>query len=135
MAESTVHTNGRSHVRMLKPRIKLWLEIEGRSVFCRGLRDMLHAVAETGSIKEAAAKVGRSYRFVWARIKEAEGSLGATLVKTSVGGKDSHRSTLTPLARDLIHDFDELRAEAFALMDKLFRERLHETLRRHAKAK
>lgn len=127
-----VHTGSKDRVRELKPHVKIWLEVDGKSVICRGLRGMLQAVDETGSIKEAAAQVGRSYRFVWARIKEAERDLGVQLVKTSIGGRDQHRSDLTPLARDLIRDFDELREQAFRIMDDLFQKRLRATLRRHA---
>lgn len=113
----------------LKPRTKIWLEVDGQSVFCRGLRDILQAVDETGSIKEGAARVGRSYRFVWARIKQAEAALGATLVKTQVGGKGTQRSELTDVARDLIGAFDELRERVFGLVDEVFQKRIRPTLR------
>jgi len=33
---------------------------------------VLQAVERTGSIKEAAAELDKSYRHVWARVKEAE---------------------------------------------------------------
>jgi molybdate transport system regulatory protein len=111
--------------------VKLWLEAGDASVLCRGLSDMLKGVEETGSIKEAAVRVDRSYRFVWSRIKDAERSMGATLVQTRVGGHGVQRSELTPLARDLIRDFDQLRQDVFELVDGVFRKRLESTLRRH----
>ena len=113
------------------PRVKLWLEASGESVFCSGLAAMLAAVDQTHSIKAAAAEVGRSYRFVWARIKKAELALGAKLVEAHVGGSGTRRSELTPLAQDLLHDFRELRSEIFHLVDDVFAKRLQATLKRH----
>lgn len=112
----------------LRFRSKIWLEVDGDSVFCHGLRDMLQAVESTGSIKAAATHVGRSYRFVWARIKQAEESLGATLVKTQVGGRGSRRSELTDVARNLVVTFDDLRQRVFELANEAFERRIKPTL-------
>lgn len=124
-----VKLNGRS--RAISPRVKFWLEADGKSVFCRGLSDMLQAVDRTHSIKAAAAEIGRSYRFVWARIKEAEAALGAKLVEARVGGSGSNRSELTPLAHDVLRDFDQVRTEVFHLIEGVFNRRLQATLKKH----
>lgn len=115
----------------VRPRVKLWLESEEESVLCGGLCQMLRAVEETGSIKHAAKQIERSYRFVWARIKEAEEALGQTLVETQVGGRGANRSELTELARDLLQEFDNLRSEVFHLVDDVFTKRLNKTLSKH----
>lgn len=131
----TTRTPVKSHPKLaVRPRVKLWLESGGESVFCRGLCDILRAVDETGSIKHAAAEVGRSYRFVWSRLKEAEEALGARLVDAHVGGRGTHRSRLTPLARDLVNEFDGLREAVFELVDNVFAQRLEATLQRHRQA-
>jgi molybdate transport system regulatory protein len=93
----------------LQPRIKIWLETEGRYAFGFGLCEMLQAVERCGSIKQAAADLGKSYRYVWGRIKAAEETIGRQLVETQVGGKDVQRSRLTPAARRLLADFLALR--------------------------
>jgi molybdate transport system regulatory protein len=126
-----VTTTRKRQTRIVKPRVKLWLEANGESVLCRGLCDMLRAVDETGSIKEAAAQVQRSYRFVWSRIKEAESAFHATLVETRVGGHGAQRSELTPLAHDLLRDFEGLCQQIYHLVDEVFGEQLKTTLRRH----
>ncbi len=92
-----------------KPRIKVWLEINGDYVFGRGICDILQAVRKAGSIKGAALQVGKSYRHVWARVKDAEEAIGEPLVTTQVGGKTARRSALTPLAEELVSDFVSLR--------------------------
>ena len=91
------------------PRVKVWLEINGDYVFGRGICDILQAVRTTGSIKEAARQVGKSYRHVWSRIKDAERAIGDALVVSQVGGATTRRSELSPLAVELVDDFVTLR--------------------------
>lgn len=48
--------------------MKVWLERDGRYAFGLGMCEILRAVDRTGSIKRAAAELGKSYRHVWGRI-------------------------------------------------------------------
>lgn len=105
---------------VLVPRVKVWLEKDGEYVFGWGLAEILTAVAQTGSIKEAAVQVGKSYRYVWNRIKEAEESLGESLVEARVGGAGVQRSEITPLARNWLECFLELRERVRALVEEEF---------------
>jgi molybdate transport repressor ModE-like protein len=89
----------------LTPRVKLWLETDGRYAFGFGISEILQAVDRAGSIKQAASDLGKSYRYIWGRIKAAERVLGQSLVETHVGGKGSQRSSLTPQARALVERF------------------------------
>lgn len=102
------------------PRAKVWLEVDGRYVFGLGICRILEAVEETGSIKNAAASVGKSYRHVWSRIKEVEQALGISLVATQVGGGDRRRSTLTEPARQLATSYREMREQVFAVVQEQF---------------
>jgi molybdate transport system regulatory protein len=115
----------------IRPRVKLWVESDGESFLCGGLCRILRAVDEAGSIKHAAGRVGRSYRSIWSRIKQAEQALGHPLVETQVGGADGRRSSLTPLAKELLEQFESLRDEVGHLVDEVFARRLEETLQRH----
>ena len=89
----------------LVPRVKVWLEVGGRYAVGLGISEILRAVDRTGSIKRAAVEVGKSYRHVWERVKEAEGALGLALVETQIGGKGIRRSRLTPEAHRLVAAF------------------------------
>ena len=104
----------------LVPRVKVWLEAEGRYAFGFGLCEMLQAVDQTGSIKQAAAKIGKSYRYVWGRIKAAEEVLGAEIVEAHVGGAGVQRSNLTPAARQLVADFLAIRARIIEVVRQEF---------------
>jgi len=104
----------------LQPRVKVWLEMEGRYVFGFGISEILKAVQESGSIKAAAESLGKSYRHVWTRIKEAENALGEPLVDARVGGKGVSRSSLTELAGRLVADYDALRQRMLQVVEQEF---------------
>lgn len=112
----------------LQPRVKVWLEAEGRYVFGLGLSDILQAVDETGSIKEAAGRLGKSYRHVWGRLKQAEEALGLRLVETHVGGTGSRRSFLSPQARQLLRDYLALRGRMREVVEQEFARRFRVSL-------
>src|SRR5262249_46197720 len=96
-------------IASLVPRVKVWLEVGGHYAVGLGLIETLQAVDRTGSIKRAADEVGKSYRHVWQRVKEAEGALGLCLVETQIGGKGVRRSCLTPEALHLVTAFHSFR--------------------------
>jgi molybdate transport system regulatory protein len=105
----------------LLPRAKVWLETEdGRYAFGLGISQILQAVDRAGSIKQAAAEMGKSYRHVWARIKEAEQALGRPLVRTQVGGQGPRRSGLAPDARRLVNAFLAVRRDVQRLVEREF---------------
>jgi molybdate transport repressor ModE-like protein len=116
------------------PRTKLWLEVNSQYVFGLGISNILKAVQQTGSIKAAAREVGKSYRHVWDKIKQAEQALGVPLVRSQVGGKDARRSELSELAQDLVRDFDNFRQTLFQLVQVEFSQRLRETLEKHGRS-
>ena len=105
------------------PRVKVWLEMDGRYVFGFGISEILKAVETAGSIKAAADSLQKSYRHVWARIKKAEEALGQRLVRTRVGGKLDDRSALTETAARLVADYDALRDRMFGVVDDEFSSR------------
>jgi len=114
----------------ITPRIKVWLEIEGRYVFGYGISEILKAVERCGSIKGAAELLGKSYRYVWGRVKKAEEALGEPLVETRVGGKGTARSSLTERAQGLVADFDALRRRMFDVAEQEFSSRFRPSRRR-----
>jgi molybdate transport system regulatory protein len=98
----------------------VWLEKRDQYAFGWGIAEILAAVKATGSIKEAAKTVGKSYRYVWSRVKDAESALGCTLVHTRVGGAGVQRSELTDEADDLLRNYTELRDAVMELVASEF---------------
>ena len=113
----------RPQIMPLQPRLKIWFESNGEYAFGFGLCEMLEAVQDKGSIKEAAESIGKSYRHVWGRIKAAEKILERPLVQTRVGGKSDHRSELTPEATRLLESFMTLRQTMKDVLEREFKNR------------
>ena len=64
--------------------------------------------------------MGKSYRYIWGRIKKAEAAMGMPLVEARVGGTGTSRSRLTPLAGRLVADYDAMRQRMFDVTDEEF---------------
>src|SRR5438309_9374880 len=93
MGSATSHlAAGREAALRLVPRVKVWLERDGRYAFGFGIAEILQAVDQAGSIKQAAGDLGKSYRYVWGRIKDAERVLGRQLVTSRSFSKNGKRS-------------------------------------------
>ena len=86
----------------MEPRVKLWLEKDG-GVALSGYRvRLLGHIAETGSLAEAARRMGLSYRRAWGKVKEMETNLGVRLVRSEAGGPGGGRTRLTPEGERLV---------------------------------
>ena len=93
----------------LEPRIKLWVEKDGRLVLSDYRVQLLRAVGETGSLTEAAQRMGLSYRRAWGKVREIERNLGVTLVQSEAGGAGGGGSRLTPQGERLVALYQRFR--------------------------
>lgn len=97
-------------MRKARPAYKLWLETEEGHVFGPGVYSLLRKIQEKGTLKEAAASLGMSYRYAWGLIKKAEEKLGEPLISATKGGRHGGGSTeITELGRRYIRDFERFR--------------------------
>ena len=97
---------------IVEPRIKLWLERDGRIVMSDYRLRLLVLVAETGSLAEAAQQLGLSYRRAWGKVKELERNLDLPLVQSAAGGAGGGHSEITPEGRELLRRYAAFRARA-----------------------
>ncbi|MEX2238414.1 MAG: LysR family transcriptional regulator [Dehalococcoidia bacterium] len=93
-------------------RLKLWLEKDGNLVFSDYRAALLRQIKETGSLAEAAERMGLSYRRAWGKVREIEGNLGGKLIESARGGAGGGRTRLTPLGERMLKEFDDLLARA-----------------------
>ena len=114
----------------MQPRVKLWIERDGKLALSGYRVRLLRLIDETGSLAEAAAAMHLSYRRAWGKIKEIEANLGIKLVDSEAGGAGGGGSKLTAdgkrlveiferfqsaTERDLTQEFERFFAEAKAL--------------------
>jgi len=110
-------------VRRVRPAYKLWLETDEGPVFGPGVYSLLRKIQEKGTLKEAAASLGMSYRYAWGLIKKAEEKLGTPLISATKGGRHGGGSTdITELGRRYVKDFERFRRMLDEVSEGSFRE-------------
>ena len=108
-------------LRRLRPKSKVWVELEGEPVFGDGKARLLQALQETGSIRGAADALGMSYRGAWGRLKEMERRLGEPLVLRRAGGSGGGGSRLTDLGNELLQRYLDFRRGVNDVVDRRFK--------------
>lgn len=73
--------------------------------FGRDEIELLVQIDRTGSISEAARRIGISYRTAWLRVDSVRSSLGMEVLVTRPGGRGGGGSSLTAPARRLVKAF------------------------------
>ncbi len=106
----------------MKIKSKVWLEKDGELVFGTGKLLILKAIAEAGSINQAAKKLNMSYRHAWSYIRSAEKRIGQPLLLKVKGGKDGGGALLKDYAINLIDKFDKLEEEVREFTNKRYKE-------------
>lgn len=104
----------------LQIRSKVWIEINGETVFSKGRGILFRAIEEHGSINMAAREMGITYRRAWGYIKAMEERLGVKLVETKTGGAHGGGAELTDEARELLAKFETLERGLNQIVDKRF---------------
>jgi molybdate transport system regulatory protein len=61
--------------------INIWMETDKGALLGRGRMRLLELIQEKGSLKQAAAALGMSYRAAWGKIKESEIAWGTPLLE------------------------------------------------------
>lgn len=90
----------------MEPRVKLWIEHGGKIALSDYRVKLLRHIEETGSLAEAAARMGLSYRRAWGKVREIEANLGMKLVESEAGGSGGGGSRLTDDGRQLVELFE-----------------------------
>ena len=94
----------------LQLRAALWIERDGQAFGGQERMALLRAVAETGSITQAAAAVGWSYKTAWTAIDAMNQLAGQPLVSRATGGRGGGGTQLTAHGQRLLARHDEVDA-------------------------
>lgn len=110
----------------MQPRVKLWLERDGRLALSDYRAQLLRHVQETGSLAQAAAAMGLSYRRAWGKVRELEANLGVAVIESDVGGVGGGRSRLTPAGAELLARYERFAAAVMEAVAALYIEQFGE---------
>lgn len=87
----------------------LWMEGDGTRFFGPGPVELLQRIEETGTINQAAKKMGMSYKKAWEIVSRLNEIVGSLLVITATGGEKGGGSSLSEEAKQLIEYYQSLR--------------------------
>ena len=107
----------------MQAKVKVWIEDDADNlIFGGGKTQILEFIDQTGSISEAAKKVGMNYKKAWTHIKILQEFLEDELVIASKGGKGQGGTVLTPKAKEIIETFKILRSDIKKYTQKRYKE-------------
>ncbi len=110
----------------MEARVKIWIEKDGALALSGYRVRLLKHIAETGSLAEAARRMGLSYRRAWGKIREIETNLGVRLVDSEVGGPGGGSTRLTPTGERVVSLYEQFEASAEADIRRRFAELFQE---------
>jgi molybdate transport system regulatory protein len=104
----------------LEPRVKLWLELNGRVAMSDYRARLLRHVRDSGSLAHAASAMGLSYRRAWGKVRELEQNLGCAVIQSDVGGVGGGKSRLTAVGEELLARYDAFESACEASVADLY---------------
>jgi molybdate transport system regulatory protein len=96
----------------------LWVEGNGTRFFGPGPVELLQLIEETGSINQAAKKMGMSYKKAWEIVNRLNEIVGSAMVITATGGEKGGGSSLSDEAKQLIEWYQSLRERFRKFMEE-----------------
>jgi molybdate transport system regulatory protein len=88
----------------------VWITVGDRNLGGRGRMGLLRAIAEQGSITQAARAFGMSYKAAWDAIDTMNTLAGEPLVARSTGGRGGGSTRLTARGEKLVERFGQIDA-------------------------
>ncbi|HEY3757739.1 MAG TPA: LysR family transcriptional regulator [Opitutaceae bacterium] len=79
-----------------------------RLVFGPGKADLLERIAELGSIRRAASKMGMSYNRAWQLVRSMNADFCEPLVARERGGVDGGGAALTPVGQEVMRRYRKM---------------------------
>jgi len=101
--------------------MKVWIVFRERVKFGDGRAQLLELIDELGSIKQAVARFGMSYRNAWGYLRELEKAAGFKFLERCPGGGRASGTRLTKKGTEFLARYrrfrrgvDEVTARRFA---------------------
>ncbi|MFH0342717.1 MAG: TOBE domain-containing protein [Chromatiales bacterium] len=88
----------------------VWMKVGDENLGGHGRVGLLRAIAEKGSITQAAKAIGMSYKAAWDAVDTMNNLAGEPLVERSSGGRGGGWTQLTPRGLQLIERFGQIEA-------------------------
>jgi len=105
--------------------VRFRIDLAPRCSLGPGKIALLEAIAERGSLTQAAATLGMSYRYAWLLLEDLKHSFTAPVTRATIGGRGGGGVELTKFGAELVrryvkarHRIDVVARSAFAPLVK-----------------
>ncbi len=102
----------------ITPEPNLRLQIKHGVAIGPGKADLLERIAELGSISQAGAAMGMSYRTAWALVQGMNADFVEPLVAVNRGGASGGGASLTPMGKDVLACYRKMERVALKAITK-----------------
>jgi molybdate transport system regulatory protein len=93
----------------VEPKIRVWVVFGKQLKLGAGRAQLLRLIDERGSLRQAAAEFGMSYRNAWGYLQELEQAAGFRFVERTPGAGPRSGMRLTPAGRDFLARYQKFR--------------------------
>ena len=97
-------------------RLNLRLSFPGGIPLSHGKAELMELIRETGSIRQAAARMDMSYRRAWLLVDELNHLFREPSIETKQGGKSGGGASLTKFGEELLGRFRAMEARTMATL-------------------
>lgn len=101
-----------------KIKSRIWIEVDGEMLLGEGRVRLLKAIAESGSLTQAAKSLGMSYKKAWSLMDAVNSRAKKPVIATSIGGKKGGGTILTDYGTSLIETYDRLNEKCWMFLDE-----------------
>lgn len=101
-------------------KLKVWVVFGGRVKFGDGRADLLQLIDELGSIQQAVARIGMSYRNAWGYLRELERAAGFKFLERRPGGGPGGGTKLTVKGKEFLARYRRFRRGVDAATGRRF---------------
>ncbi len=75
-----------------------------------GRADLMELIAQTGSIAEAAKRMGMSYKRAWSLVQALNAGAGSPLIETARGGSGQGGAALSAAGREVLERYRSMQS-------------------------
>ena len=118
---------------MATPVIRFRIDFAQYSSLGPGKISLLEAIRDSGSLSQAARRIGMSYRRAWLLVESLKQSFREAVTVASTGGKDGGGMLVTEFGDALIDNYRQLERDFETLAARRFRA-IVARVNRHAKS-
>ena len=118
-AKKKTSPKSRKTQQQVELKADVWLHMNGEKFGGKQRLALLAAVAETGSITQAAKQIDLSYKAAWDAIEQMNNLAGEPLLERAVGGKGGGGTRLTVRGQQLVDNFRIIEQEQALFLQRI----------------